>query len=179
MPRVDARQRRRHVEPERERFAGGAARHPRRGVKRAAGAGINRRAIRVVQAICARGLRDVVPRTETGIEKPPRLHIRGNGSVTFELRALAQHRLLPIEAKPFKILKAGGDAILGAANGVDIFDPDKKASSHLARQTRIQQRGIGVAEMQEPVGAGRETENGLHGRMIRVAAGHRFGFHCH
>ena len=47
-----------------------------------------------------------------------------------------------------------------AARGVDILDAQQQAAAGFARQVKVQQRRIGMAQMKKAVRARRETENG-------------------
>jgi hypothetical protein len=55
----------------------------------------------------------------------------------------------------------------GAPYCVDVFDADKKTPTMFHRHPCIEQRRIGMAEMQLAIGAGREAEGGkAHGPLF-------------
>ncbi len=136
----------------------------------ATGAGIEDRAIRIARGIVARSLLDLAPRAGAAEDERTRSKGLRRSLVARELRRLPQNRLLPGKTQPGEIIKAIRDQTIGAAKRVDILDAHEKAPAGLRRHPRIQQGGKGVPEMQMPIRAGRETENGLHaGRQTALS----------
>src|SRR5947207_14847069 len=87
------------------------------------------------------------------------------------MRGLPPHRPLPGDAEPGEILIDRGLEFRPAAGRVDVLDPKQEPAARLPRQIEIQQRRIGVAEMQIAVRAGGKTENGWHRSSHLVIAG--------
>ena len=80
---------------------------------------------------------------------------------------LAAHRLFPFDAEPFEIAVDGGLELRRAARRVDVLDAQQQPSAGLPRHVGVEQRRIGVAEMQFAIGAWREAEDGLgHFRLV-------------
>ena len=75
---------------------------------------------------------------------------------------LPADRGLPGESKPCKIFKNSGLEFRPAAGRVDVLDAQQQKPSGRARQIEIEQRRIGMAEMQVAVRAGSKAEDRRH-----------------
>ncbi len=74
---------------------------------------------------------------------------------------LAPHRFLPFELEPGEIVEDRGFELRPATSPVDVLDPQQKPAARGSRNVVIDDRGKGVAEMQETVRARRKAKNRL------------------
>ncbi len=128
-------------------------------------AGIERGSIRIAWPApdrIPRGdqLRDFRAALECGIHQPIPDQALDRDAIHLEMVRLPPHRLLPPDSKPSQVFVNRVLEFGPAAGGVDILDAQQEHAAALPRHVEIQQRGIGVAEMQIAIGAGRKTENG-------------------
>src|SRR5262245_277594 len=85
---------------------------------------------------------------------------------------LAPHRRLPGEAEPTEVLIDRRLKFGPTACRIDVLNAQHEPAAALARQVEIEQRRIGVAEMEIAVRARRKSENGWrHLSVIAVMAG--------
>src|SRR3979409_994508 len=85
------------------------------------------------------------------------------------MQGLPPDRSFPGEAEPGEVLIDRGLEFRPATGQVDILDPQQKSPAARARQIEIQQRRIGVAEMQIAVRARRKAEDGRHYLYLVIA----------
>lgn len=83
-----------------------------------------------------------------------------------EMLALPVHGLFPVQAQPGEVLIKCALVFRPAARDIDILDAKKETTAALARQLRVQERGIDVTEVQIAVRRWRETEDGALGHSI-------------
>lgn len=79
-------------------------------------------------------------------------------SIFCKMLGLAAHGPFPVEAQPFQIGDHARLELWRAARGVDILDAQQQAAATGICELLVEQRRIGVAQMQFAVGAGREAE---------------------
>jgi hypothetical protein len=79
-----------------------------------------------------------------------------------EMLGLPPHRRLPGNAEPSKVFVNCILVFRTAPRRIDVLDPQQQSATRTPREVEIQQRRIGVAEMQTAVRARRESENGWH-----------------
>jgi len=51
---------------------------------------------------------------------------------------------------------------LGRTRRIGVVDPEQEAAAHLFGEQPIEQRGAGIADMQQPGGRRRETDDDRH-----------------
>ena len=73
---------------------------------------------------------------------------------------LASYRALVVEAQPRTVLFNRNREFGAASLKVDVVDPQNKSPAVDFGQIVVEQRGVGVTEMQETVGTGGEAEDG-------------------
>jgi hypothetical protein len=137
--------------------------------KRTARARVQRRAVRIARpGLAGRDLaggdrgRDLAPGTSAGIQEAcPAQVIRGSAIVVHVLR-LPSHRTRPMQAEPAQVMLDPRDVLGRGTNRVDILNPEQPCSSETARDSVVQERGIGMTEMQAPVWARREAQDRAH-----------------
>jgi hypothetical protein len=167
--RADGGQRSGHVHAPGMRHAGRQALRDFRSRQPSAGTRIKRPPVRITRggtAVPWGRAGDLTPGAEARIDEVAPPQGVEDSAVIGEVLGLAPHRLFPDKAEPAQIL----DDVLPkggrGAEGVDVFDPQQKAPAPIAGKPRVEERGIGVAEMKAPVRARREAEHGhAHARL--------------
>ena len=76
------------------------------------------------------------------------------------MRRLTPDRLFPFQAQPAEVIEQAVDMFRLRAIGIDILDAQQKASAACLRCPEVQNRRKRMPEMQAPIGAGSESENG-------------------
>jgi hypothetical protein len=110
--------------------------------------------------------RDIGTGAETGVEQVARAQPGERRFVDGEPGRLAQYRPVPAQPEPREILLDRRDEALAAARAVDILDTQQEAAARRPRVIVRLERGIGMAEVQPPGRARRET--GAHAAHART-----------
>src|SRR3546814_10739018 len=106
------------------------ARRTLRGGQSAAGTGIEYAVRAVRRGAGGLDLRlDVPARAEAGIEQAGGVEAIERRGVRVEMRRLAPHRTVPLEAQPSQILQASVGDLRPAAAGVDVLDAQQDAAA--------------------------------------------------
>jgi hypothetical protein len=71
---------------------------------------------------------------------------------------LKQDGFLGFEPEPSQVFERGAGKCGRAAERIDVLDADEKSSASLASQIEIEERRVGMPEMEPAIGARRETE---------------------
>lgn len=81
--------------------------------------------------------------------------------------ALDSDRAFELKAKPVQVHDCGLHLRWRTSRRVNVFDPQQQPPARLLRHSLIEQRRIGMPQMQEAIGAGRKAENRLrHGNSL-------------
>ena len=113
------------------------------------------RALRPVRRGDAGG--DVGAGAEAGVEQALGAQAIQRGFVERQALRLEHHLAVPCQPEPFEIGEDRGDMFGAAAGAVDILDAQQEAAAVRAGIIVREDRRPGVAEMQPPRGAGRES----------------------
>ncbi len=116
-----------------------------------------RRAVRGAQ----HDLGDLLAGGEAAIDQPCRAQLLERGEIVGHMFRLAQHRRLPIEAKPGEILVDRRLELRPAAGEVDVLDPQHETPPSRRAVSNCGQRREGVALVQVSGGRWREPR-GAH-----------------
>ena len=116
---------------------------------RAAGSRIKRRAVGILGETGGAG--NFAARAKTGIDEAARAQSVERARIIAGMLALATRRLGESHAEPGEVDDDGPFILALAAGAIDVFDAQEKAPAACRGHLRIEQRGIGVAEMQEAV----------------------------
>jgi hypothetical protein len=108
----------------------------------------------------ARG--DIGAGAEAGVEQAHRAQPVERGVVQREALGLEDDLAVPAQPEPFEIGKDRGDMLGPAPRPVDILDPEQEHAPGRPREIMRLQRGPGVAQMEPPGGAWRESRNDSH-----------------
>ena len=107
---------------------------------------------------------DRLARAEAREDEAARLELVEASRVFGDVLRLPPHRFLPGEAEPGEVVIDRLLELGPAAGRVDVLDAHEEAPAGPARKLRVEQRRVGVPEMEAAVRARREAENGLrHG----------------
>ena len=140
-------------------------------IELAAAAGIERRAVGIARPALApgdHGPGDVAAAAEAWEDEAPKAEPLEGGVVIRKVLGLPPDGLLPAQPQPREVREDGLLVVRAAARLVDILDPEEKPALHPPGQLGVQQRRIGVAEVQPPVRARGEAQNRPgHGRNGR------------
>ena len=68
------------------------------------------------------------------------------------------------DPEPGEIVRDGGDQVRARAHRIDILDPQDEVAAEPCGDHLVHQGGIGVSEMEAPVGARREAKADRNGR---------------
>jgi len=110
---------------------------------------------------------DFAPALEARINEPLCFESVEGGRVVVEVLALPAHRLLPGNAQPAEILADRRLVFRPTPLRVDVLDPQQQSPAGGLRHFVVEQRRVGMAEMQIPVRARRKAEDtGMHRRRI-------------
>ena len=108
--------------------------------------------------------RELAAALETRIEQAHGFELVDRRSIVVEMLALPAHLRLPGNSEPAKILVNGGFVFRPAAHRIDILDAQQQPAIMLPRHLVVDQRRIGMAEMQIAIRTRREPK---HPRMHR------------
>ena len=158
----------RAVEPQAKLAPRGDQRPPFVGTAVAAGAGIER-PIEAVRGI--RRLRNVGARTKAGVDQALMVETRERRRIVVAVFALPERRRRKAKPEPGEIVDDGGLELRLAARPVQVFDAQQHAAAQFAREALVDQRRIGVAEMERPIRRGREAQD-RRGRWNVIGHGH-------
>ncbi len=153
-----------HVEPQRVAFTGLQPALALLGWQRAAGARIDRAAIRRVR----RGARgryfplNVGARAEAGVEQAASGQGIERGGVVGHVFGLHPYLTVPGEPEPGQVLADRAGELGAAAAGVDILQAQEEAPARQTRGAPGVERGMGVAEMEQPGRARGEAGDDVH-----------------
>ena len=86
--------------------------------------------------------------------------------VKLKMLGLPAHRLLPFDAEPGEVVIDRGLEFRPAAGLVDILDAQQEHPAAAPRQIEIEQRGIGMAEMEPAVRRWGKSENGWRHQQL-------------
>ena len=144
-----------------------------------AGPGIERSAVwvarpsrRIVGFQACDGLGKFFSRTEAGIDKSPLAQRRECRAIILKVFGLPADRLLPPKTEPTQILFDRRREFGAAAGDVDILVAKQQAAVQALGELRVEQRRIGVPDMQAPVRAGSESKNGDRHSFLRFEDEH-------
>ena len=124
-----------HVEAEGRPFAAREARAPFGGLKRAAGPGVERRAVGVAPAL--RGARDVGPAAKAGIDKPFVVEPYERRRVIVAMLALAARRRFEAKTEPCEIVDDRGLVLRLATRAVQVFNAQQQAPLRLGGEALV------------------------------------------
>ena len=102
---------------------------------------------------------DLFTSAEARVKKVSALEGINGLSVGGATRLLAKHLRFPSDSQPFKILEDRCFECLFAASGVNVFDPEEKASLLLSRSLKGGESGEGMAEVKETARTGSEASD--------------------
>ena len=102
---------------------------------------------------------DLPARAVAGIDQCATAQRFERGGVVADMFALAARARLAMDAEPVEIFPRGVLVFGSTADGICVFEPQQQPAAEPRRDIGVAQRGIGVPEMQKPVGRGRETED--------------------
>src|SRR6185437_7524556 len=122
----------------------------------AAGSGIERRAIRVASSV--RRERDLRAAAKTGVDQAAPVKAGERRRIVFAVLALSARRR-KAKSEPGEVVDNGGFEMRLGARPVQIFDAQQDAPLRLRGEALVDERGIGVTEMEPPVRRGREAQN--------------------
>ena len=125
--------------------------------ERAAGSGIERRAVRV--ALPIRGAGDLRTAAKAGVDQASAVQAGERRGIVVAMLALPARRR-EAKAKPREVVNDGGLKLRFAARSVQIFNAQQQVSVDFGSDALIDERGVGVAEMERPVWRGRKAEDG-------------------
>jgi len=125
--------------------------------KRAAGSGIEGRAIRI--ALAARRAGDLGTGAEAGIDEALARETRERRSIVAAMLALPAMGRGKAKPEPGEVVDDRRLETGLAARAVEVLDAQKHEPAGLRREARVHERGIGVAEMERSVGRRGETED--------------------
>ena len=147
-----------HVETERGLVAPGetVACFCRR--ERAAGSGIERRAVRV--ALTIRGEGDLRTAAKAGVDQAPLIEAGERRGIVVRVLALPARRRRKAKPEPGEVLDNGALELRFAARSVQIFNAQQHAAVDFGSDALIDERGIGVAEMKRSIRRRRKAEDG-------------------
>ena len=103
---------------------------------------------------------------ETGIEQARGFEALRRRGIAIEPRRLPLV-LVPVEAKPLEIRLDRLGEFRPRALAIGVVEAQQEPPAGLAREEPIDQRGAGIAEMQPPGRAGRETDLGHRLRALQ------------
>ena len=126
--------------------------------KRAAGSGIERRAVRV--ALPIRGAGDLRTAAKAGVDQAPLIETGERPGVVVGVLALPARRRGKAKPEPGEVVDNGALQLRFAARSVQIFNAQQQVSVDFGSDALIDERGVGVAEMERPVWRGRKAEDG-------------------
>ena len=122
------------------------------------------------RAVRDRGL-DLRARGKAGIEQPHGLELCGGGAIGDKALRLEDDGLLPGNPKPGKVGEDAGDERRPRAALVDVLDAQQKPATAGARHPVVDQGRERMAQMQFPVGAWCEAQDGtVHGDGSAIVA---------
>jgi hypothetical protein len=156
-----------HVEAERSLVAAGETVACFCRGKRAAGSGIERRAVRV--ALPSRGSGDLRTAAKAGVDQAPLIEAGERRRVIVAMLALPARRG-KAKPEPREVVNNRGLKLRFAARAVQIFNAQQHASVDFGSDAFIHQRGIGVAEMERSVWRRRKAQDG-YGREEFIGHG--------
>ena len=136
------------------------ARRARRFILRkpAASPAVKRRAVRVAPAL--RGALDLGPAAKAGVDEASRLEARERRRVVVPMLALAALRRIETKAEPCKVVDDRGLVLRLATGAIQVFNAQEQAPVRLCGEPLVQERRIGVAEMERPVRRRGEPQDG-------------------
>ena len=147
-----------HVEAERGLVAAGETVACFCRGERAAGSGIERRAVRV--ALPIRGAGDLRTAAKTGVDQALLIEAGERRGVVVGMLALPARRRRKAKPEPGEVLDNGALELRFAARSVQIFNAQQHASVDFGSDAVIDERGVGMAEMKRSVRRRREAEDG-------------------
>ena len=109
---------------------------------------------------CCSTLGDIPSGAETWIKEVALSQPRRRVTVILEMIRLPPDRLLPGETEPGEVFDDTRDKGGTAALEIDVLDPQQEASTSTPGEFLVQESGPGMAEMEPPIGARREPEDG-------------------
>ena len=147
-----------HVEAKGRTFASREAVACFRPRERAAGSGIERRAVR--GALPVRGAGDLRTAAKAGVDQAPLIESGERPGVVVGVLALPARRRGKAKPEPREVVDNCGLKLRFAARSVQIFNAQQQVSVDFGSDALIDERGVGVAEMERPVWRGRKAEDG-------------------
>jgi len=120
-----------------------------------------RRAVRIPWPVRSRRrrARDIRTPAVAAVKQTEGVEPVERAGVIVEMRRLTTHRSLPLKTQPREVLIDRRFESGARPNRINIFDPQQESPATRTRETVVQQRGIGVTEVQKTVRRGREAEN--------------------
>jgi len=145
-----------HVEAQRRLVAAGETVARLTRGERAAGSGVERRAIRIA---AGGGARDLRAAAKTGVDEATAVEAGERRRVVAAMLALPARRLGKAKPKPGEVVDNRRLEARLAAGAIQVLDAQKDEPAGLGGQALVHERGIGVAEMKRSVRRRREPEN--------------------
>ena len=135
--------------------------------ERAAGSGVERRAVRVAKA--GRGARGLRAAAKAGVDEALLVEARQRRRVVVAMLALAAPRRRKAKSKPREVVDDRGLEPRLATGAIQVFNAQNQAPAGLGGEALVHERRIGVAEMERAV---RRRRKAQHGRGREDIIGH-------